>query len=214
MNNNAAEVIGDVRPRFEFRTFGQNLAKDAGRMARLSVPVPENIWERHSREIYILSRTNDQNNTKIRDDKMDIKTRVQVKDRLEQWNPLMKAGFPISAHVVRHEVFPAFQVPCPTLNQEVYALAEFLEMIRNHPDLLAVRVTKQRFGYKVNNTICEYGIVWINGAKVYTLSSESTECDDIHKTLADIGLDVYENINYLEAIKRVTGMVDKPLVNE
>ena len=72
---------------------------------------------------------------------------------------------------------------------------------------------KQRFGYMVNNTICEVGNVLINGAKVVTINSESTEVEDIKKTVADIGLDGVENINYLQAIKRVTGMISQPLAN-
>ena len=80
--------IGEIsKPRFEFRSFGRCFAKQAERMARLSVPVPEKVWERHSTETYIVSRTNDVNNTKIRDGKMDIKTFVQKVDGLEQWNP-------------------------------------------------------------------------------------------------------------------------------
>jgi hypothetical protein len=207
--------IGEIsKPRFEFRTFGQNFDSAAMRMARLSVPVPEKVWERHSEEIYILSRTNDINNTKIRDGKMDIKTFVQSVDGLEQWNPLMKGEFPMSAAMLKNEVFPAFQVKMPTLDKEVYSFGEFMNIIRNHPDLQAVRVHKQRFGYMVNNTICEYGYVLVNGARLVTINSESTEVDDIKKTVSDIGLNGVENINYLQAIKRVIGMIDKPLANE
>ncbi len=207
--------IGEIsKPRFEFRTFGQNFENAAMRMARLSQPVPEKVWERKSFEIYIMSRTNDINNTKIRDGKMDIKTFVQSVDGLEQWNPLMKGEFPMSAEMLAKEVFPAFQVDMPALNKETYTFDEFMEMINNHPDLLAVRVFKQRFGYMVNNTICEVGNVLINGAKVVTINSESTEVEDILKTIKDIGLEGVENINYLQAIKRVTGMINKPLANE
>lgn len=206
--------IGQIsKPRFEFRSFGQNFDKAHFRMARLSVPVPEKVWERHSDEIYIMSRTNDINNTKIRDGKMDIKTFVQAVDGLEQWNPLMKGEFPMPSAVLVNEVFTAFQVDIPKLSKEVYTYEEFMEIIRNHRDLQAVRVHKQRFGYMVNNTICEYGIVLINGARVVTVNSESTEIKDIKKTIIDLGLEGVENINYLQAIKRVIGMIDKPLAN-
>lgn len=206
--------IGEIsKPRFEFRSFGQNFENAAKRMARLSVPVPEKVWERFSDEIYILSRTNDINNTKIRDGKMDIKTYVQTVDGLEQWNPLMKGEFPIQASVLANEVFPAFQVKMPELKKDVYTFEEFMEMINNHPDLAAVKVHKQRFGYMVNNTICEWGYVLVNGAKLATINSESTEVEDIKKTVKDIGLEGVENINYLQAIKRVIGMIDKPFAN-
>ncbi len=206
--------IGEVsKPRFEFRSFGQNFDAAAKRMARLSMPIPEKVWERYSDEIYILSRTNDINNTKIRDGKMDIKTYVQTVEGLEQWNPLMKGEFPIAASVLVNEVFPAFMVEMPALTKDVITYEEFIQMIEAHPDLAAVKVHKQRFGYMVNNTICEYGEVLINGARVVTINSESTEVEDILKTVKDVGLEGVENINYLQAIKRVIGMINKPLAN-
>ena len=206
--------IGEIsKPRFEFRSFGQCFCEAHKRMARLSVPVPEKVWERSSDEIYIISRKNDINNTKIRGGKMDIKTYVQTVDGLEQWNPLMKGEFPMKASVLESEVFPAFQVNMPKLTKDEYTYDEFLEMVYSHPDLAAVKVHKQRFGYMVNNTICEYGEVLINGARVYTINSESTEVEDIKRTVREIGLEGVENINYLQAIKRVIGMINKPLAN-
>ncbi len=207
--------IGEAsKPRFEFRSFGQDFSKAHYRMSRLSVPVPEKVWERESDEIYIISRANDINNTKIRGGKMDIKTYICTVDGYEQWNPLMKGEFPISRQVLEEEVFPAFMVPVPVLTQESYSCDEFLALVKAYPDLAAVRVHKQRFGYMVNGTICEFGNVLINGAKVETINSESTEIEDIRKTVADCGLEGVENINYLQAIKRVIGMSDKPLANE
>ena len=206
--------IGEIsKPRFEFRTFGQCFYNQHKRMARLSVPVPEKVWERESDEIYIISRTNDVNNTKIRDGKMDIKTYVQTVDGLEQWNPLMKGEFPIAKEVLENEVFPAFQVEMPKLDKATYTYDEFMAMIKANADLAAVKVHKQRFGFMVNNTICEVGYVLINGASVVTINSESTELDDIKKTITDCQLEGVENINYLQAIKRVIGMTDRPLAN-
>ena len=206
--------IGEIsKPRFEFRSFGQDFDEAHYRMARLSVPVPEKEWERNSDEIYIVSRTNDINNTKIRDGKMDIKTYVQTVDGLEQWNPLMKGEFPMKREVLLNEVFPAFQVEMPELNKDEYSYDEFIEMVKNHPDLQAVRVHKERYGYMVKNTICEYALVLINGAMVVSINSESTEVEDIIKTISDINTEGVENINYLQAIKRVIGMIDRPLAN-
>ncbi len=206
--------IGEIsKPRFEFRTFGQNFDESAKLMARLSGPVPKKVWERASDEIYILSKTNDINNTKIRDGKMDIKTYVQTVDGLEQWNPLMKGEFPIAKEVLENDVFPAFQVEMPKLKKDSYTLEEFLGMIDAHSDLQGVKVHKQRYGFMVNDTICEVGNVLINGAKVVTINSESTEVADILKTIEDCKLEGFENLNYLQAIKRVIGWINKPLAN-
>ena len=211
MSKEKMEIGAISKPRFEFRSFGQCFSSQHKRMARLSVPVPEKVWERESDEIYIISRKNDINNTKIRDGKMDIKTFVQAVDGLEQWNPLMKGEFPMPAEVLRNEVFPAFMVDMPTLTKDVYTYDEFIGMVESNPDLAAVRVHKKRWGYMVNGTICEVGEVLINGAKVVTINSESTELDDIKKTITDVGLEGVENINYLQAIKRVIGFSKKSL---
>ncbi len=207
--------IGELSvPRFEFRTFGQDFDAIHQRLARLSVPIPEKHWERRSDEIYIVSRTNDLNNTKIRDGKMDIKTWVQTVDGLEQWNPLMKGNFPLPPAVLRNDVFQAFQVSVPVLPSESCPYDDFLALIRAHPDLSAVRVHKRRFGYMVHDTICEYAVVLFNGARVVTVSSESTDLATIHRTMTDTGMAGLENINYLQAIKRVIGMNPMPLANE
>jgi len=209
-----AMKVGEIsKPRFEYRTFGQNFDESAKRMARLSVPIPEKVWERESDEIYILSKTNDINNTKIRDGKMDIKTYIQTVDGLEQWNPLMKGEFPIAKEVLLNDVFPAFMVKMPELLKDTYTVDEFLAMIDANDDLQAVRVHKQRFGYMVNDTLCEVGNVLINGAKVVTINSESTELDDIKKTITDCRLEGNENLNYLQVIKRIIGWINKPLAN-
>jgi len=206
--------IGEVsKPRFEFRTFGQDFEDAHYLMSRLSAVVPEKVWERQSDEIYILSKTNDINNTKIRDGKMDIKTYVQTVDGFEQWNPLMKGEFPMKKEVLANEVFPAFQVEMPADIKDELSYDEFMTIIENHPDLQAVRIHKERYGYMVNDTICEVGDVLVNGAHVVTINSESTEVADIAKTIKEVGLEGVENINYLQMIKRVIGWINKPLAN-
>ncbi|MFA7116576.1 MAG: hypothetical protein WC140_05020 [Bacteroidales bacterium] len=70
-----------------------------------------------------------------------------------------------------------------------------MDMVESSPDLQAVRVHKQRYGYMVNDTICEFGNVLINGAKVETINSESTEVEDIKKTIKDLQTNYYGTRN-------------------
>lgn len=197
-------------PRFEFRSFGRNLDAVAARFATLSGSVPE---ERESEETYIISRTVDSHNVKIRAGALDIKTLVQTAEALEQWNPVMKAAFPIGADVLRGEVFPALGVQALTLDRTAYTADEFLALVDSNPELRVVHVHKHRFGYRVNGTICEVGHVFVDGTRVVTVSAEATEVEAVKKTLADVGLSGVENINYIQAIKRIIGMVDAPLAN-
>ena len=198
----------EIKPRFEFRTWAKNFGKVEDKMRRLA----ELEQIRECREIYIVSAANNENNTKIRDRLMDIKVFVQEKQGLEQWNPRMKGEFPMSAVVLTEQVFPAFGVDMPNLDKDEIALSEYLdEIIRPHPQLAAVEVFKRRFAFTVNNCIAEIAEIEINRAGMQTVAIESVDIDDILKAKEMLGLDEYENVNYLLAIKRVIGM--EPLPN-
>lgn len=200
--------MAEIKPRFEFRTWAKNFGKVEEKMRRLAKV--EQI--REGREVYIVSAVNNENNTKIRDRLMDIKVFVQEKHGLEQWNPRMKGEFPMSAAVLTEEVFPAFGVDMPELDKDEYTLSEYLdEIIRPHPKLAAVEVFKRRFAFTVNNCIAEIAEIEINRAGMQTVAIESVDIDDILKAKEMLGLDEYENVNYLLAIKRVIGM--EPLPN-
>ncbi|MBN1154411.1 hypothetical protein JXB12_05760 [candidate division KSB1 bacterium] len=193
----------DIKPRFEFRAFAQSFGIVEEKMRSLS-PV-ENI--RESLEIYIMSSGNNENNTKIRDNLMDIKVFVQETKGLQQWNPRMKGSFPMSAEMLQNDVFPAFGVTMPQLKREVYTLEQYIkEIIQPHPDLVAVNVFKRRFALTINSCIAEIAEVYINGAKLMTANLESVDVDAILEAKKMTGLDNYENVNYLLAIKRVIGM--------
>lgn len=200
------------KPRFEFRSFGQDFDNAAKRMARFSVPIPEALWEKSSEDIYIVSPFSNVS-IKIRNNKLSIKKCIQIVDGLEQWDPVMEISFPLESSVLKDVFFPALQVKPPKFINDSYTLDTLMELVNKHPSLQAVKVHKKRFSYNVNNTICETGIVLINGAKMITISSESTIIEDVKKTIKDIGLEGAENINYLLAIKRVIGMVNKLLAN-
>ena len=95
MKDGKAHIGDSSPPRFEFRTFGRNFDLVKDKMGTLTGPVPDFAKKRISSEIYILSRTTDLNNCKIRDQKIDIKALIKVEDKLEQWDLLLKMDFPL-----------------------------------------------------------------------------------------------------------------------
>lgn len=197
-----------IKPRFEFRTFAQ----DFGIVERKIRAMSQVERIRESAEIYIISRASDENNTKIRDQLMDIKVLVQEKQGFEQWNPRMKAAFPMKVASIQDEVFPAFGVAPPQFQREVYTLDQYLnEIIGPHPELQTVHVYKRRFAFTINGCIAELGDVYINGAMLRTANLESTDIAAIAHAKQEVNLIGYENINYLMAIKRVIGMSPEPI---
>ncbi|TVQ07647.1 MAG: hypothetical protein EA361_17925 [Bacteroidetes bacterium] len=200
--------------RFEFRSFGQGFQPVHQRMAALSQPVPKEFQRRVSREIYIVSPSTDSFNCKIRDKKADIKKLLRTEEGLEQWNVYLKEQFPLSGETIEERIFPVLLPHPPVVEKRKYSPDAFIELLRETTKLLTVRVKKERFGYMINDAICEFGNVWINGARVETVSAESTNKNDVLQVLSELGITDWENINYLQAIKRVTGLSDKTLMND
>lgn len=195
--------MSEILPRFEFRTWAPNFGLVEQNMRQLS-PCG---GIRESAEIYIVSAGNDHNNTKVRDDKMDIKVFVTERDGLEQWNPRMKGAFPMKAQELKADVFPAFGVEMPELERDEYTLKQYLEeVIAPHSKLYAVNVFKRRFAFTINDCIAEHAEVRFNGAALQTVSLESVDVPAILEGKKMLGLEPYENINYLRAIKRVIGL--------
>lgn len=113
--------MNEIKPRFEFRTFAQSFGMVETRMRKLSAL--DKI--RESSEIYIMSAGNSENNTKIRDDLMDIKVFVKSEKGLEQWNPRMKGSFPMKAAEIAEKVFPLSVSNCqvfPAMNTVLTSL--------------------------------------------------------------------------------------------
>lgn len=199
--------MNEIKPRFEFRTWARNFGKVEEKMRRLSACG----GIRESAEIYIVSAGNDENNTKIRDKLMDIKVFVTEREGLEQWNPRMKGEFPMEASMLETNVFPAFGVEMPALKRKIYTLDQYLdEVIKPNPQLSAVSVFKRRFAFTINDCITEHAEILINGGGFQTVAVESVDVAAILEAKKMLGLDEYENVNYLRAIKRVIGMEALP----
>lgn len=79
--------------------------------------------------------------------------------------------------------------------------------------MLAVPVQKQRHAYIVNLTICEFTEIIIGNDYLYSVGVESTDTKEVIKTIHDLKLESFENINYIQAIKRVKNIISKPLAN-
>jgi len=201
------KTMSKIIPRYEFRTFAQNFGIVETRMRQFS----NCEMIRESSEIYIVSAANNENNTKIRDDKMDIKELVEKKQGLERWNPRMKGEFPMAAAAIRSEVFPAFGVEVPAFDRDTYTLEQYLgDIIAPHPQLSAVRVFKRRFAFTVNGCITEIAHLLVNGAAIQTVAVELENVDAVLEAKEMLGLAAYENINYLLAIKRIIGLAPLP----
>ncbi len=190
-----------IIPRWEWRTFAEDFGEAESNIKKNKV-----TRVKESEEIYIISdKSND--NTKIRDEKMDIKTplRINTEKNLEQWTVMMKADFPIHINDLVL-VFKAFGMPLPYFKKDEYSYKEYLEdIIKSNPNLHSIDVSKKRFGYMIDECMVEIAEVKFNNVAKRTVAVEHANPELVIKTVKKLGLDGFENINYIKAIKNTFG---------
>jgi len=180
----------EITPRWEWRSFGRRFAGAEDRLARLA---PSGVQE--SDEIYLLTRAGA--NVKIRDALMDIKVLREVNaDGLEQWTPIMKAGFPLpAAEAVK--VLEALRLPIPTSARASYTLDEFIaQFAAPGAAVRAVKVHKRRTRYTVGGCMSELSEVVANGKPTHTLAVESEDAAGVVRAVRELGLGGYTNTSY------------------
>jgi exopolyphosphatase/guanosine-5'-triphosphate,3'-diphosphate pyrophosphatase len=192
--------MGNIIPRWEWRTFGETFGAADKQFAALE---PGGVQE--SDEIYLLSPVGDQN-VKIRDRLMDIKTLEQVNtDGLEQWKPVMKGSFPLPAAQVK-SVFDAFGVAQPPLARTDYTLEQFVdELAKPGGRLRVVNVHKKRTRYQIDGCMSEMTDVIADGRKTRTVAIESENPARVIATVRRLGLDKFKNISYPRGLKQLVG---------
>lgn len=189
-----------ITPRAEFRVFGQGIIDIVG----LSMwKAQAKLFKiRQSKEVYILSRHTNEANVKIRDGLLDIKTKVgETAEGYEIFQPRGKFEFPVKKDELAI-IFDNLLVPI-TPDKPTYSFEEFLDLVGSHPDLSAVDVEKERYGFSVDGVICEYAEVLFNGALLETACAESEDYSVMKEVINKLEIADLENTNYLIAAKRV-----------
>jgi len=190
-----------IIPRWEWRTFGESLGKADVTFADLK---PIDVQE--SDEIYFLSPANNEN-VKVRDKLMDIKTLQQVNaDGLEQWRPVMKGAFPLPAAEVS-KVFDLLGAAPPSFTRTSYTLEQFIgELAEAGTRPRVVKVHKKRARYTVDGCMSEMTDVIADGKSTRTIALELEDPGHVIATVRKLGLDRFENVSYPRGLKQLVGM--------
>jgi exopolyphosphatase/guanosine-5'-triphosphate,3'-diphosphate pyrophosphatase len=179
-----------ITPRWEWRSFGQRFGAAEKRLAGLPT---QGVQE--SDELYLLSANGA--NVKVRDALMDIKVLKQVNaDGLEQWIPVMKAGFPL-APADAASVFEALQQPVPALSRAGCSLEQFIdEFAKPGSAVRPVKVHKRRTRYTVGGCMAELSEVVADGKPTRTIAVEATDAQAVVDAVRELGLGGYTNTAY------------------
>ena len=182
--------MAKIVPRWEWRWFGRSFGPAEARLAELT---PGAVQE--SDEIYLLSGAGE--NVKVRDALMDIKVlRETSADGLEQWTPVMKAGFPLPAAQVR-TVLEALRLEPSAPRRAHYALEEFLDEFAGPGGRIrAVPVHKRRVRHTIAGCPGELSEVIADGRPTRTLAVESEDAEAVLGAVRSLGLAGYVNTSY------------------
>jgi hypothetical protein len=191
----------EIKPRFEFRSWGENCERERKLLEALATPGTAKT----SSEIYLISGSTDRSNVKIRSGLMDIKVLNRTERGLELWEPVLKAEFPLDAATIATGIYPRLELAPPAFSSGRFTEASFLELISRDLRIGIVPVSKNRVQFQIGSCAAEFAFVRIGGQSVETVAAESTDPDLLLALLAQLGISNLPNQSYIREIKRVIG---------
>jgi exopolyphosphatase / guanosine-5'-triphosphate,3'-diphosphate pyrophosphatase len=198
-------AMADNNYRYEFRVWAANLAELCEKLGGFATPTRST-----SKETYLISTASDLCNAKIRSGLMDIKILIAEDRGLEQWKPVLKAGFPLEQPVIATQVFPSLGVKASPLPRTQYSMDEFFnEVVAAQRAITVAQVSKTRLQYNLDPCQAEFASVLVNAVPLDTVAIESTDPNAVLKLIRDLSLDAGSNTSYVRQIKRVLGLTAK-----
>ncbi|MGC1861751.1 MAG: hypothetical protein WA733_11655 [Methylocystis sp.] len=195
------EPDGNCAPRWEWRTFGAGLPEIEAKLGPTT-----RIEPRRSGEIYLLSSATP-HSAKIRDGALEVKRLLQVDSSgLEQWSPVFKERFPLSAPMLR-SAFAALDLRPIATRRDLYDFEEFLsEVGSNDQPMRAVEVKKTRHQFMYRDCVAEFDRMHIGPVARESFCIESEDPSKVIAAVHEMGLDPHANINFPKGIERALAL--------
>lgn len=193
------------KPRYEFRVWAANLAELKEQLERRVTSGQSR--QTTSKETYMVSAATDRCNAKLRCALLDVKMLIAGDRGLEQWQPVLRAGFPLEGSVIATEVFPRLGVQVPHLLRARYSMDELVnEVVRPQAAITVAELSKSRLRFTLDPCRAEFASVIVSDAALQTVAVESTDPDAVLRLVRDLHLDGEPNISYVRQIKRILGL--------
>jgi exopolyphosphatase / guanosine-5'-triphosphate,3'-diphosphate pyrophosphatase len=181
--------MGAITPRWEWRTFGnEHGSAERAILAEAASEAAE------SDELYLLG--SDRAGVKLRDDLVDVKVLRDVNaDGVERWEPVMKAGFPLSGEDVAR-VSDAFGLP-PAPRSTAASIDELVgELGSSGLELRSISVHKRRTRATFHGCMAEVADLSVDGRSTRTVAIESEDSSAVAASVRAAGLEDYVNTSY------------------
>ena len=133
---------------------------------------------------------------------LDLKKLQKVDDDgLEQWEPVLKAAFPVAATDLQ-SVLAALAVEHAPERAE-YTLEQLLGEL---PELLAIEVHKRRRHVTVGGAMAELSELSTNRGVLRTIAVESEDPALVTAAVRELGLDLRRNVSVPRGLKELVGL--------
>jgi exopolyphosphatase / guanosine-5'-triphosphate,3'-diphosphate pyrophosphatase len=188
--------MGAITPRWEWRTFGNEHGPAEREI--LAEAASEAV---ESDERYLLG--SDRANVKLRDDLVDVKVLREVNaDGLERWEPVLKAGFPLSADDVAR-VHDAFGLPSPPRSTAASIDDLVRELGSSGLEVRSISVRKRRTRATFHGCMAEVADLSVDGRSTRTVAIESEDAAAVSASVRAAGLEDYVNTSYPRALAAI-----------
>jgi exopolyphosphatase/guanosine-5'-triphosphate,3'-diphosphate pyrophosphatase len=142
---------------------------------------------------------------KVRGGKLDVKElQVVDEDGLEQWKPVLKADFPVSASDLR-SMLAALAVDVE-LERGEYTVDELRGIVDARPDVAAVEVHKLRRHVTVGGAMAELSDLSTDKGNLPTIAIESEDPALVTAAVRELGLDLRRNVCVPRGLKEQVGL--------
>lgn len=183
--------------RYEFRVFGPDLAT-------VSEALKAHLGARGDSEsscVYLLGAGDASSSLKIRGSCLESKVLLQTTDAgLEQWRPDIAEPFPLDPRVCRR----LFDIHC---DEALSARRLLAEIGPPKGPVTCMHVRKRRQHFERGEVMGERCELLVNGARVESVAVEGTSATAVQEVRAALGLNDANNANYVQALKRISGLV-------
>jgi exopolyphosphatase/guanosine-5'-triphosphate,3'-diphosphate pyrophosphatase len=162
--------------RWEWRSFSPDFGPAEQRLSALA---PDRVEE--SDETYVLAPGSDAS-VKVRGGQIDVKHLLRVdEDGLEQWTPVLKASFPLSAEDA-HLVLETLGVPPDGV---VDTLGD---LVAAGPGVVALDAHKHRAHYTIGGCMAELTVIRSEDGSARTMAIEAEDPDRVRAVVEELGL--------------------------
>jgi exopolyphosphatase / guanosine-5'-triphosphate,3'-diphosphate pyrophosphatase len=159
-----------------------------------------------SDELYVLSQESDAS-VKVREDMLDVK-RLEAVDGngLEQWRPVLKGPFPLTAADLRLAL-GALGLSDEKLTREAYTLEQLVdEVVGANPSLAAVAVHKRRVHYRLGECMAELSDLTAGGRSTRTIAVEAEDPGAVTAAVRELQLGDRPNVCVARGLKTLLGL--------